>query len=79
MFGMSEFNLTKEQMDDFIKLNAIVTTNFTNQNKSIDMHLDEEMTNSSRPQDCLGYCDSEMLEIFKDYKLYHGYVTLVVS
>jgi hypothetical protein len=73
-------NLTQDELEVFFKKNVeFVTSNATNQNKSIDTLQEDDLTNSTRSPDCLGYCDSEMLDIFKSYKTYHGYVTLVVS
>lgn len=75
-----DFNLTAEHLSDFLEKSLDLLANRTHYNKSLTNPLDDDSTNNStRQQDCHGYCDSEMRQIFTEYRKFHGYITLVVS
>jgi hypothetical protein len=75
-----DYNLTAEYLNDFLEKSLGLLANRTQYNKSLTTVADDETTNSiNRQQDCIGYCDSDMRQIFNEYRHFHGYVTLVVS
>lgn len=72
-----DYNLTEEYLADFME-----RTKDLMRNRSMPMNITKGLSgneSTNRTDICLDYCDSQMRDIFDDYRGYHGYVTLVVS
>lgn len=72
-------SLTEQNIQDFLELTVQHMRNTTTQNKTNVLNDTSDLP-GPHSNDCIGYCDSSQLRhIFKEYKHYHGYVSLVVS
>lgn len=69
-----KFNLTDEHLKDFVEMSR----DFLARKHNIQNKTSTNTTNATLGV-CFEYCDSNMRQIFIDYKQIHGYVTLFVS
>lgn len=77
----NDYNLTEEYVNDFLVKSKeyILRANLQNRSSTntTNILLEDQITNPA--VNCVEYCDSHMRQIFEDYRVYHGYVALVVS
>lgn len=67
-------NITSEHMEEFLS----IWMNISHQRmlKNVSKAVGDETISLDN---CTKYCDHHMRDFFTEYKMYHGYVTLVVS
>lgn len=80
---MNRFNLTDENIQDFMETYREHMKKIGVQNKTLtnSTNITSDGNNPHLADSCIEYCDSQaMRQIFDDYKHdMHGYVTLAVS
>lgn len=71
--NITEHNITEEHVNDFLR-RVFQSLNFLN--RTIPDHADVDEVEATN---CSDYCKGAVREILLEYKLLHGYISLVVS
>lgn len=71
-------DITEEIWKDFLAQLSIFKTGQDKTFVNITNHNNTNSTSQEESHECAGYCNGDIRTIFEQYKLYHGYVALIV-